>query len=184
MNYTSIKKKNNRFFSLYYIVILPVILYFFLYLDMYLNNFTIEKISATYSKNNINKIEQEISSLNQFVPEVFDDNIDTKSSKTIIIDSNSKILSYELNNKKIDIYISIVNRVINPLSKTIQIKSTRFENGELIRNYVFNYTLKKINEDDIYIRFYINYDHVYQLFSIPRRLKSLSKISKKLLNIK
>lgn len=184
MNYTSIINKNNRFLSFYYILLLPFILYFFLYLDMYLNNFTIEDKAATYSKNNINQIEQEISSLNQFVPEVFDDIIDIKFSKTIVIDSNSKILSYELNNKKIDIYISIVNRVINPLSKTIQIKSTRFENGELVRNYVFNYTLKKLNEDDIHIRFYINYDHVYQLLSIPRRMKSLSKVSKKLLNIK
>ena len=93
-------------------------------------------------------------------------------------------MSYNINNKKIDIYISVVNRVLNPQSKTIQIKSSRFENGELIRNYVFNYTIKKLNEDDVHIRFYIYYDHVYQLFTIPRKLKSLSKISKKLLYIK
>ena len=186
MNNTDLRNKTIKIKSLnhYYFLFLPIFLYIFLYLDMYLNNFTISELSATYSKNNINEIEKNISSLNQFVPEVFDDLIDSNSFKTIIIDSNSKILSYNINNKKIDIYISIVNRVLNPQSKTIQIKSSRFENGELIRNYVFNYTIKKLNEDDVHIRFYIYYDHVYQLFTIPRKLKSLSKISKKLLYIK
>ena len=95
MNNTDLRNKTIKIKSLnhYYFLFLPIFLYIFLYLDMYLNNFTISELSATYSKNNINEIEKEISSLNQFVPEVFDDLIDSNSFKTIIIDSNSKILS-------------------------------------------------------------------------------------------